>query len=456
MRDGREGDDAERDPLGARGIAVAVLRRVEADGAWADVTLDAALRERALSQRDRALAVRLVYGTLAWRALIDWHLARLAQRDPQRLALPVRTVLRLGLYQLLHLERVPPHAAVSTSVDLAKRLAPAAAGLVNAVLRRAVRERDALPLPDAADPVRHLAITLSHPEWLVARWRAELGESETRLLLAADNTAAPTILRARPGTRATLLATLREADVEATPTRYAPDGVRVEAVAPHALAGYADGAFAVQSEASQLVGHLLGARPGLRVLDVCAAPGGKACHLAETVAPDGRAVAIDQRLRGARAISAMGRRLRVRTLTALVADARHPPLAADARFDCVLVDAPCSGLGTLRAHPEVRWSRTPEDVRRLAVLQAEILEAASAYVRPGGALVYATCTISAAENEDVVERWLAAHPELERTNAAAHLPEAAAGLVDARGALHTFPHRDDLDGFFAVRVQRRA
>jgi 16S rRNA (cytosine967-C5)-methyltransferase len=447
---------AERDPLGARSVAFTVLRRVEADGAYADVALDAALRERALAPRDRALATRLVYGTLAWRGLLDWHLARLAQRDPQRLALPVRTILRLGLHQILHLERVPPHAAVSTSVELAKRAAPAAAGLVNAVLRRALRERDALPVPDDADPVRRLAIALSHPEWLVARWCAELGEDETRLLLAADNTAAPTILRARAGTRAALIERLGHDGVSAAPTRFAPDGVRVDGVAPHALAGHAEGDFTVQSEASQLVGLLLGARPGMRVLDACAAPGGKACLLAERVAPGGAVVATDQRLRGARAVAETGRRLRLRNLAALVGDARMLPLAPEARFDRVLVDAPCSGLGTLRAHPEVRWTRTPDDVRRLASLQLAILESATAFVRPGGALVYATCTISAAENEDVVTRWLAAHPELERTDAAVHLPEAAADLIDATGALRTFPHRGGFDGFFAVRVQRRA
>lgn len=452
----RDGDDAGRDALAARSVALAVLRRVERDSAYADVTLDAGLAERALAQRDRALAARLVYGTLAWQGLLDWHLTRLAGREPQRLALPVRVLLRLGLYQLLHLDRIPAHAAVSTSVDLAKRVAPAAAGLVNAVLRRAVRERGALPLPDAADPVRHLAVTLSHPEWLVARWRAQLGDAETRLLLAADNEAAPTILRARPGTRETLLSALLRGGVAAAPTRYAPDGVHVEAVAPHALPGYADGSFAVQSEASQLVGHLLDPRPGARVLDVCAAPGGKAFHLAEI---SGRAVsvlALGQRQRGAIAIAAGGRRLRLTNLAALVADARRLPLAATQTFDSVLVDAPCSGLGTLRAHPEVRWSRVPEDLCRLATLQAEILEAATAHLRPGGALVYATCTISPEENEGVVGPWLAAHPELEREDATVHLPPQAAALVDASGALRTFPHRDGLDGFYAVRVRRHA
>jgi 16S rRNA (cytosine967-C5)-methyltransferase len=232
--------------------------------------------------------------------------------------------------------------------------------------------------------------------------------------------------------------------------------VHVEAVAPHALPGYADGSFAVQSEASQLVAHLLDPRPGAHVLDVCAAPGGKAFYLAEI---SGRAVsvlALGQRQRAAFAIAAGGRRLRLTNLAALVADARRLPLAATQAFDSVLVDAPCSGLGTLRAHPEVRWSRVPEDLCRLAILQAEILEAATAHLRPGGALVYATCTISPEENEGVVEPWLAAHPELEREDASVHLPPQAAALVDASGALRTFPHRDGLDGFYAVRVHRHA
>jgi 16S rRNA (cytosine967-C5)-methyltransferase len=452
----RERDDAGRDALAARYIALTVLRRVERDSAYADVALDAALAERALAQRDRGLATRLVYGTLAWQGLLDWHLSRLAGREPQRLALPVRALLRLGLYQLLHLDRIPAHAAVSTSVDLAKRVAPAAAGLVNAVLRRAVRERATLPVPDTADPVRHLAVTLSHPEWLVARWHAQLGDAETRLLLAADNEIAPTILRARRGERERLLATLTRAGVAAAPTRYAPDGVRVEAVAPHALPGYAEGTFAVQSEASQLVGCLLAPPRGARVLDVCAAPGGKAFYLAELIGRSGSVLALDQRQRGASVVAAGARRLGLTNLAAMVADARRLPLAATGQFDCVLVDAPCSGLGTLRAHPEVRWSRVPEDLCRLAALQAQLLATATAQLRPGGALVYATCTISPEENEGVVEPWLAAHPELEREDAAAHLPPQAAAHVDASGALRTFPHRDGLDGFYAVRVRRRA
>ncbi len=441
--------------VATRRVALAVLRRVERDRAYADVALNAALAESTLDARDRALAARLVYGTLAWQGRLDWHLAHLAARPVAALDLELRVILRLGLYQLLLLDRIPPHAAVATSVELAKRAAPVATGLVNAVLRRAAREGKALPLPDAADTVRHLAVAYSHPEWLVARWLDAFGPNETRRLLAADNEAAPTVVRARLGGRDRLLADFAAQGVDATPARYAPDAVVVDSAAPQLLAGHARGDFVVQSEASQLVARLLDPPPGTRVLDACAAPGGKATYLAELAGDGGLVLACDVRPRRASTIAAVARRLGIARLTVAAADARRPPLAPGTQFDRILVDAPCTGLGTLRAHPEVRWSRTPADVHRLAALQAEILDAVTPHLAHGGALVYATCTISPEENEHVVDRWLARHPELERENAAGFLPPSATALIDPDGALRTLPHRDALDGFYAVRVRRR-
>jgi len=457
-------------PTEARRLALDVLRRVEDDGAYADVALAAALAASDLDARDRAFAARLVYGTLAWRGRLDWHLGQLATRPPEALDPPVRRVLRLGLYQIVLLDRVPAHAAVATSVDLAKDVAPAAAGLVNAVLRRATRERATLPLPDPSDPARHLAVAYSHPEWLVARWLEMLGPEETPLLLAADNEAAPTVLRARQGTRDRLIADLRAQGIAAAPGRWAPDAVVVEAAAPQILAGWRRGDFTVQSEASQLVALLVDPPPGARVLDACAAPGGKTTHLAELAGDGALVVALERHPRRAVTVAATARRLGVAVdgpdgaggaaarglgVATLAADARQPPLALATRFDRILVDAPCTGLGTLRAHPEVRWSRTADDVRRLADLQLAILDGVTPLLAPGGVLVYATCTISREENEDLVARWLAAHGDVEREHAAAHLPSAAASLVDAAGALRTFPHRHGLDGFYAVRVRRR-
>ncbi len=445
------------DPLAARALAMEVLLRVEGEGAHADAALATALPRANLSGRDRAFATRLVYGSLAWQGRLDWQLARLASRDPATLDPAVRSALRLGLYQVSQLDRVPPHAAVATSVELAKRRVPAATGFVNAILRRAVRERAHLPLPDPElDPTHHLAVAYSHPDWLVARWQARFGMQATRALLAADNEAAPTTLRARPGDRDELIARLRAAGVECAPGAVAPDAVRLDAVDPHALPGWLAGDFSVQSEASQLIAYLLAPRAGMRVLDACAAPGGKATHIAELMDDRGLVVALDHRRRSAAVVADNARRLRLRSVAALVLDARAASAAlARASFDRVLVDAPCSGLGTLRAHPEIRWRRQPADLARLAERQRAILEGVTPLVRAGGVIVYATCTLTEEENEGVVRAWLDAHPELAQETASAHLPVAAHGLVDGGGALVTLPHRDGLDGFYAVRVRRR-
>jgi 16S rRNA (cytosine967-C5)-methyltransferase len=453
----RDPSRGSTDPLAARALALDVLLRIEKESVHADVTLAAALTASGLSTRDRALATRLVYGTLAWQGRLDWQLAHLANREPTTLDAHVRATLRLGLLQIDLLDRIPDHAAVTTSVELAKRHVPAASGLVNAVLRRATRERHHLPLPDpTVDPAAHLAIALSHPRWLVERWQARFQPGELRELLTADNEAAPTVLRARPGDRDALVARLTAAGVACEAGRFGPDAVRVQAVDPHGLPGWAEGAFSVQSEASQLVAHLLAPKPGLRVLDACAAPGGKTTYVADLMSDRGLIVALDHRRRGARAVAANAKRLGLRSIAALALDAGAADAAfGDRTFDRVLVDAPCSGLGTLRAHPEIRWRRQPADLVRLATQQRRILEAVTPLVKPEGVIVYATCTLTDEENEGVVAAWLEAHPELGRERAEAYVPEAARILVDAGGSLRTFPHRDDLDGFFAVRIRRR-
>jgi len=445
------------DSPGARHIAVETLLRVERDQAWADAALSGALDAVALDPRDRALATRLVYGTLAWQGLLDWHLGTLANRKVPTLDLALRVILRMGLYQILLLERIPPHAAVDTSVELAKRYVRPAAGMVNAVLRRALRERDALALPDPADAVRHLSVTTSHPEWLVREWQRHFSPTDLGALLAANNQAAATVLRARPSRRDHLLAELAGAGVTAQPGRFAPDAVRIDDLGQHALPAIAPEYGTLQSEASQLVAMLLGSEPGLRVLDACAAPGGKATYLADLAGDRGLVIAVERHPLRAAAVRQRAHRLGLRSLVSIAADARTcAEFLQGTTFDRILVDAPCTGLGTLRAHPEARWTRKAGDPARLAELQRAILDGVIPLLGSGGALVYATCTLTEAENEQVVRRTLAKHPELEREDATAFLPASAHGLVDASGALRTLPHRDDLDGFFAVRLRRRA
>ncbi len=443
-------------PADPRRLAWRVLTVVE-DGAFADATLGSTLRGAHLEPRDRALATQLVYGTIAWQGLLDHVLARLG-REPRRLDVAVRTLLRLALFQIIKLDRVPDFAVVDTAVDLAKTIKGGApSGLVNALLRRFLREGRPLALPPETERARHLAVTTSHPRWLVERWIGELGADETVALLHSDNEPAPTTLRVVPSriSRERVIAALADVQVTARPTRYAPHGLILESAAdPIALPGWRDGWFTVQGEASQLVAAMLGAQPGGRVLDVCAAPGGKALAAAAAVGAAGFVLALDPYQPGLARVGAEAGRLGVRVARAR-AESTRLPLSARALFDAVLVDAPCSGLGTLRQHPEIRWRRQPADLAELADLQARLLAAAAAHVRPGGALVYATCTISRMENDAIVDAFLAAHPDFVADDPRPLLPAAAHDLIDARGALRTYPHRDHLDGFFALRMTRR-
>lgn len=434
-------------------------------GGYADALLGQALRTGTLSRRDHALVTRLVYGTLAWQGYLDHIVAAFSGRPLQQLDPPVRAVLRLALFQTCVLTRIPDFAAVNTAVHLAKRFrGGSAVSFVNAVLRRAVAGWRAVPFPsEDDDPIGHLATRFSHPHWLVERWLADYGADETAALLRANNEAAPTVLRVNrlKNEPAALLARLHASDCSAVPTAYSPVGLRLDAgTALDALPGHAEGCFTAQGEASQLVGFLVDPRPGERVLDACAAPGGKTTHLAELMNDQGTVVALDPHPRGVERIRRAAQRLGLSIVEAHVADATTwvPDQAAAGSphgcFDRVLVDAPCSGLGTLRQHPEVKWRRSPVDIGDLAHLQQQLLQRMAGLVRPGGILVYATCTLSAAENEDVLAAFLQRQPAFQVDDARSVLPVSAQTLVGGDGVLRTFPHRHDVDGFFAVRLKR--
>ena len=438
----------------ARALAHQVLVRVETTEAFADVLLADRLARARLGAADQALATRLVYGTLAWQGRLDHHLDALVRTPLARLDPPVRAALRLGLYQLLFLERVPAYAAVDASVRLARAAGRGAAGLVNAVLRRAAAAGPTgLQLPDpAADPLGRLAVEWSHPRWLVERWARELGPEALSRLLAADNERGPTALRANRlrTTRAALGAELEAEGVAAAPSAWAEDGVVVArgAARLRALAAWREGRLAFQGEASQLVAPLLGLAAGARILDACASPGGKAAHAAALLGGTGLVVALDPRPGGVRRIAAEAARLGAACVHAVAGDATRTPFARP--FDAVLVDAPCSGLGTLRRHPELRWRRRPEDIPRLAALQAAILDGVAPLVRPGGVLVYAVCTLAREENEDAVARLRAAHPRFAVEPATGLVPDA---VLEPDGVLRTAPHLHGLDGFFAARLR---
>ncbi|MEN8159861.1 MAG: 16S rRNA (cytosine(967)-C(5))-methyltransferase RsmB [Myxococcota bacterium] len=447
-------------PTQARLVAARVLERVETARAYANLALQAELGRASLGARDRAFATELVYGTLRWRGRLDFLLGHATDRPLAELEPGVRTLLRLGAYQILFCDSVPTAAAVDQTVRSARVLgASRAAGLVNAVLRRMAQRATEIPLPTLADdPLAHLEHALALPRWLAERWLADYGSAEAAALAEASNAVPPLTARANLGrtSRDALLAKVRARFPDARACDFAPAGVVLgHGGQPGADPAFVEGLFTVQDEASQLVAELLDPQPGERVLDACAAPGTKTTAIAERVGPGGLVVATDRSERRLALVGRAARRLGLENVTALRRDAAKPLRdLPGAPFDRVLVDAPCSGLGTLRRNPDARWRLTPEAPASLAATQAALLASAAAVLRPGGTLVYSTCTLLHEENEAVVADFLArergfvpADPET--------LPACARRVLDAEGRLRTFPHRHGMDGFFAARLERR-
>jgi 16S rRNA (cytosine967-C5)-methyltransferase len=440
-------------PATARDLAFEVLFRVEEGGAFASRALDAALsRAGALPAREAGLATSLVYGTLRRSLQLDGWLAPHCSRPLAQLDAAARVLLRMAAFQLLVLE-TPPHAAVGETVELAKRSGHGrVAGFVNAVLRALLRAGPPPPPPPlAADPAGHVAAAEALPRWLAEEWVAWLGAEEALALAAAMNGPAP--LTVRSPRVADLLERARAAGLDVRPCAGSADGLTLGGGSVAELSRAAAGPpFQVQDEGAQAcvlmaAGHLRGKRA--RVLDACAAPGGKAFHLAELLGPGSEVVAIELHPRKADALRQEAAR-RGLAVTVICADASQPiPGLQPGSFDAVLVDAPCAGLGTLRRHPELKQRRLAGDLPRLAALQLSILRAMSRYARPGAPVTYAICSLSRAEGPGVVEALL--EEGWRRDPAPA---EVARSMLDAAGDLLTLPHRHGADGFYAARLVR--
>ena len=441
----------------ARTAAFAVLRAVTSGAA----DLPAALargRSGLHDERDRALAGEIATGTLRWQAAFDHVIAAFANRPIARLDPEILDILRLTIFQLLHLDRVPASAAVDDAVNLAKRAGKkSAAPLVNAILRRVSRERGRLPLPPRDPTTReaaldYLSVTLSHPRWLVARWLGRYGFDAAEAWCRFDNSPAPLTLRANPlrSSRAQVADDLLTHGIRTRPARFAPDGLVVETGNPLLTPLTLTGAFVVQDEASQLVALMTEVRPGERVLDACASPGGKTTAMAAGMEDTGLIVAADVRARRTALLADTVRRSGAKNVRIVRADASQPaPFST--RFDCVLVDAPCSGLGTLRRDPDIKWKRTEAELARNAELQVRLLHALSASVRDGGRLVYATCSSEPDENDRVVALFLDEHREFS-VRIPPGLPDTVRPLIDEHGYLRTLPHRDGLEAFYAASL----
>ena len=447
------------EPASVRLLGAEILEKVDSRKAYADVLLDQALKAESLNERDRALLTELVYGTLRWRGKIDARLSPYLRQPLLKSDPLIRNLLRLTCYQLLFLDRIPDYAAVNEAVKLAKMYGGRKrAGFVNGVLRSFLRyehRNDASATND--EPVKSIAVEYSHPEWLVQRWCKDFGIAAAKELMRANNEKAPLVLRVNSlkRIRDEVLQRFSEAGINAIATRRSPQGICVQSGgAVENLPGFAEGLFQVQGESSQLVVFLLSPRAGERILDACAAPGGKSTHITELMRDQGEVVAIDTSARGIEKICENAARLGITSLRAQRADAtRELSAFGRAPYDRVLVDAPCSGLGTLRSHPEIKWQRGERDIERLSCLQSKILDQVAHCVKPGGVLVYATCTLTREENARNVERFLARHAEFELQDAARYLPTDAQPMV-RENYFEALPHRDNADGFFAARMRK--
>lgn len=440
---------------GARGLAVKILTRVEQSDAYLDKLLNYEMGASELSNQDRRLLTELTSGVLRWQGRLDWVLTGFYHGEFSRCMPVVRNALRVALYQILFLSRIPHSAAVNESVEIVKRLKGArSASLVNGVLRSVIRRIDSITYPESdGDTARYLSIMLSHPLWMVRRWLARYGEDATKQLLEANNARPHVALRVNTlrGSAEDLMNALLERGLNPERSAYLHDVVLVEGLSSIGNDPlFREGRYTVQDEAAALASELAGAQPGMRVIDLCAAPGGKSTAMAEAMNGQGTVVAVDKYESKLKLINTTAERLGFgQMIRAAAGDGRVIRLDP---ADVVLVDAPCSGLGVLARKPDIKWKRQPEDIDAMTTLQREILENAVRMVKPGGHLVYSTCTIEPAENEELVRAFLRDHPEFELVPASEILPSA---VVDGEGFLRTLPHEHGTDGMFGARMRRR-
>ncbi len=436
---------------GPRGVAVKVLNRVERTDSYLDKVLDAEMRSGELGDLDKGLLAEIVHGVLRWQNKLDWVLNGFSHGNFAKSEINVKNTLRVALYQILFLERVPHAAAVNEGVEFIKRIrGEKPAGLVNAVLRNIIRNMEGIRYPDPAeDPVQYLAVFYSHPYWMVKRWVARFGQEETQKLLTANNERAGLTLRinklrTEPGL---FLKQLEQQQITYKGSIHFDYLVKVRGLTRIAQMDlFRNGMFTIQDESAALPCVLLAPKPGERVLDLCAAPGGKTTNIAELMRNEGEVVAIDKYEAKLSLVKGACERLGLTNVSLRADDA--------ATIDCepadrVLLDAPCSGLGVIAKKPDMKWKRDIADVIKLTRIQEELIEHAALLVKPGGVLVYSTCTTEPEENQEIVWKFLARHPEFTLESAAHYVSR---DLVTPEGFVETFPHRHAMDGSFAARL----
>ncbi|MFH1580470.1 MAG: 16S rRNA (cytosine(967)-C(5))-methyltransferase RsmB [Pseudomonadota bacterium] len=422
-------------------------------------------KELFLSRRDQALFYALVYGVLRWRGRLDWIISHFSKIRIDKIEPAVMNILRLGLFQIIYLNRVPVSAAVNTSVEIAKSFASSpAAGFVNALLRKAAGEYKKIPFPDPdKNPVCSLAVRKSFPEWLIKRWLNQFGLKETEALCDAINTIPPITVRTNSlrTTRDDLTERLASDVQQIEDTTYSPDGIRF--IKPKRsipeIKAFKEGWFQVQDEAAQLVACLLNPRQGDTVLDACAGLGGKTGHIAQMMKNTGRLLAMDNQANKLQRLESEMKRLGISIVTTCNYDLAIPfdrqfSYMGFSGFDRILLDAPCSGLGVLRRNPDAKWLIPNNKFNSYKTRQINFLNNLAQLVKPSGTLVYAVCSTEPEENEEVVKGFLNKHPEFVVNNKLEGLPKNVYSLVNKNQYLKTFPHINNMDGFFAVCFER--
>lgn len=448
--------------LAARKSALAILTDIESGRHTLDRLIDRFHLESRFDRRDEAFVMALVYGVLRWRGRLDWIIETVSATPFAKLDPHVINIARMGLYQIIFMDRVPNSAAVNTSVDLAKALEKKwLAGFVNAVLRNALRRLPEIERPSSAkDPVHALSVVQSMPEWLVKRWINQWGPQEATSMCEASNLIPPMTLRTNTlkTDRPTLMRHLETIAEVVRSSAYAPDGIVLDGLKGRLFSSpaFQNGWFQVQDEAAQAVCHLLDPKPGQTVLDACAGLGGKTAHIAQLMGNSGRITATDRDGRKLVALDTEMKRLGITIVSSQTADLQTINNREDPeRFDRILLDAPCTGLGVIRRNPDAKWFRRPHDVDRCAQKQLQLLEHLAGRLKLGGVLVYAVCSTEPEETQRVVDSFLKKQTDFVMDKNFPDIPPSLTPLLDQRGCLQTTPHRHGTDGFFAVRLCHR-
>ncbi|OKH13793.1 16S rRNA (cytosine(967)-C(5))-methyltransferase [[Limnothrix rosea] IAM M-220] len=442
----------------ARQLAFIALRQIMYHKAFTDIALDRVLHKSGLKGSDRGFVAELVYGTVRRQKTLDAIINQFGSKPIEQQPPDLRVLLQLGLYQIRYLDSIPPSAAVNTTVDLAKenRLGKLA-GVVNGCLRQYLRsqEKNGDPLVLPGSQPQRFALQYSFPEWLIATWLGQFGEEETAQLCEWFNQPATLDIRINP---------LKQS-LEHVQVLFANAGVKCEAIAdlPNALRltekrgmiqnlpGYKEGWWTIQDASAQLVSHLLDPQPKEVIIDACAAPGGKTTHIAELMGDEGTIWASDKYQSRINKIEQNARRLDLMMIRTLIGDSREYPQFRQ-MADRVLLDVPCSGLGTLHKRPDIRWQQNPDKISELTQLQSELLQAGSKWVKPNGCLVYSTCTINPAENAAIAAKFLEENPEWQIVKPEESSP--AYSFASEEGWIEVLPHKHDMDGFFMVKFQK--